>query len=123
MVDIDVKVDCGNAPNKEMLKQIMVEGVQGNIDFVIDHLDAEVTVDQVGRSQMQGKAQVKQALGKIDHASFQRLTLHNIVTHGRDAALNGTITTKDGTQYNFSFFVTLKLGKAKSITDIIVYIL
>lgn len=122
-VEIDVKVDCGNAPNKEMLKQMMVEGVKGNVDFVIDRLDSEVTVDQIGRGQLEGKGQVKQVLEKIDYSIFQRLTIQNIVTHGRDAALNGVVTTKDGERYNFAFFIILKLGKEKSITNITAYIL
>jgi len=123
MVKIEIKVDCGNSPNKELLKRILCEGALGNLDYVVEHLDTEVVLNKIGHFHLEGKSKVREELEKLPDLSLQKLIIHEIITHGKDAAINGAAVGVDGKQYDFCFIVTLKLGKKKLINSIMAYII
>ncbi|MFP4115155.1 MAG: nuclear transport factor 2 family protein [Spirochaetota bacterium] len=74
----------------------------------------------VGRKRIQGKDAYEQELRTMSDSNVRQLTVHSIVTHGREAAANGTIETNDGTRFEFCdvyAFVGTKGNRLKKITS------
>lgn len=123
MVKITVNADCGNSPNKELLKDLMVQGIQGRMDYVLEALDERVLLHRIGFPVVVGKVEVNKDLEKILKHSIQEMVIHNIITHGRDTAVHGILRDHEGMDSNFCLIMTLSLGKKRLIKSIIAYII
>lgn len=74
---------------------------------------------------VQGKNDFSEELKKIESSEPFELTISNIITHGRSAAIDGTMTTPDGKIYAFYDvyqFSRLKNPKIKEMTSYVLEI-
>lgn len=97
MTKINIQADCGNSPRKEFLKELNIAFAKGKADFIVEHVSDDIVWTIYGDKKIVGK----EAFGKEIHAmkqySADEMTLHSIITHGRDASANGEMHMDDKT--------------------------
>lgn len=123
MLTINVPEDCGNAPNKRLLKDWFVHLVEGNLKDALLMLDEKVTVRVFGYWETKDKQSLQKQLASFQHNPFIEASIHTIITHGRDAALNGEIIDEDQTEFHVCLFFTLSMGRKRLIKTIDAYVM
>ncbi|MBO6621705.1 MAG: nuclear transport factor 2 family protein [Balneola sp.] len=125
MTKIIVKPDCGNAPKKELLKQLNIAFAKGNSDFLSEIVSDDIQWDIMGDQKISGKEQFIRKLDTLKSEKVSELILERILTHGKEGAANGIIKMQNGKEYAFSDFYEFtgaKGAKVRSITSYIVRI-
>lgn len=97
MTKITVTPDCGNAPRKEFLKEFNVAFATGNAAFIIEHADDDIVWTIYGDKQIEGKEAFTKEINVMKDYIADEVVIHSIITHGREAALNGEMKMGDKT--------------------------
>lgn len=95
MTKISVIPDCGNAPRKEFLKDFNIAFATGKADFIVDHASNEIEWNIYGDKHISGKEAFITEINIMKAYTADELTIHSIITHGREAALNGEMKMGD----------------------------
>lgn len=95
MAKITVIPDCGNAPRKEFLKDFNIAFATGKADFIVDHVSHEIEWNIHGDKHISGKESFVTEINIMKEYTADELTIHSIITHGREAALNGKMKMGD----------------------------
>ncbi|MEM8968782.1 MAG: nuclear transport factor 2 family protein [Bacteroidota bacterium] len=100
MTKITVQPDCGNAPRKEFLKNFNVAFATGDTDFIVEHVSDDILWTIHGDKHIHGKKAFTREVNIMKEYTADGLIIHTIITHGREAALNGEMKMGD-TTYTF----------------------
>ena len=95
MTKISVIPGCGNAPRKEFLKDFNIAFATGKADFIVDHASNEIEWNIYGDKHISGKEAFITEINIMKAYTADELTIHSIITHGREAALNGEMKMGD----------------------------
>lgn len=123
-IKIECAETCGNAPKKQLLRDMMIAYVKNEMDVCLEPLADNVVWEIVGGMRVEGKGEVKKALCERQGDDIRELSIQNIITHGNSGAINGHIRLKDERSiafchvYNFSGFG--KKAKIKQVTSYII---
>lgn len=101
MVKVIVDVDCGNSPKMLFLKEFMTAFATGDIAFITASVSSDITWNIVGVQTIVGKTAFVASLERIDFSENATVTITRIITHGKEAAVNGEITTTGGKRIAF----------------------
>ncbi|UOQ44729.1 nuclear transport factor 2 family protein [Halobacillus salinarum] len=116
--------DCGNAPRKQLLKDVKTAWAKKDTSFVLAYLAEDIHWEIPGKNSIHGKDPFALELEKQDQNTITELHLQTIITHGKTAAVNGTITEQNGKQLAFcDVFHFTSAGKKAPIKEIISYVL
>lgn len=124
----DIKVicaeDCGNAPRKVLLKELYMSFSRNEIGFIEDHLTEDAIWNIIGDRWTQGKDLFLESLKKLRSLRVTEIQICNIITHGKTAAVNGSVHLEDNSSRAFCdvylFNNSAKSGKIKEITSYII---
>lgn len=119
---LHTKVDCGNAPKKELVKNLTVQFVTYDLDKAMDHMVDNVEWILVGDKPIVGKEQFKTELLKMSGNKATELTILSIITHGKEAAVHGEMTMEDGSVFGFADFYEFTSAKGTKVKSIMSYI-
>lgn len=95
MTKINVTPDCGNAPRKEFLKNFNIAFATGDADFIIQNVSDDIEWNIYGDKTISGKESFAEEINIMKEYTADELTIHSIITHGREAALNGEMKMGD----------------------------
>ena len=123
MVNMTVEADCGNAPKKLFLRDVNVAFAEGNVDFLQQSVTEDIVWHMVGDKKIEGKESFVEALNEMKNNKTSALTLTNIITHGKQAAVDGVITMQDGTDYAFCDVYEFRGAKGSQIKSIVSYVI
>ena len=123
MVKITVKPDCGNSPRKLFLKDLNIAFAEGDTAFIVENIDDKVIWELVGDENIHGKADFVETLGKVVDNKLEALTISNIITHGKEAAVNGVRKLAQGGEYSFCDVYTFQGAKGNTIKSITSYVI
>ncbi|PWU66646.1 nuclear transport factor 2 family protein [Gracilibacillus dipsosauri] len=101
--------------------------VKGDIEKILASVTDDIVWRMVGSDTINGIEALTQALTGMDNDSDFELEIEYMITHGKEAAVNGMIhsTNSDGEQKHYSFCDIYRLNKHKDgkIKEIISYVL
>ncbi|MBC9795971.1 nuclear transport factor 2 family protein [Sinomicrobium weinanense] len=120
MTKITVSPDCGNAPKKQFLKEIIIAFAKGNTAFLTESVTDRIVWNLIGDRIIEGKEKFTDEIGKTKIRKVSELIIDKIVTHGKEGALNGIVKMQNGKKYAFSDFYEfsgVKATKVKAITS------
>jgi len=120
---LNIKTDCGNSPKIELIKSLTIYFASYNLDQVKNYLDDNMTWTLVGEIPINGKKQFIKALEKMSHNKASELTIHSIITHGKEAAIHGEMLMEDGNNFGFSDFYEFTSVKANKVKSIVSYVI
>lgn len=100
-LELSVPEDCGNSPRKKFLVEFNRAFAECNVAYVLEHVSDEIVWDMVGNKVVSGIAAMRQELETIAVENADSLTLHSVITHGREAAANGEMHFPGGNHVAF----------------------
>ena len=121
MTKITVHAALGPSPRKQFLQDWHTAYVNGNLDFLADNITDDITLQIVGQATTTGKAAVIETMKARMESPVAELVIHEIITHGREAAVNGEIHYEDGHMDAFCEMYTFKNTKANTLKAITAY--
>lgn len=89
-------------------------------EFILRNVTDDIRWTVVGDQTVEGKEAFLAALKEMEMDEPMKLTIHNIITHGKSAAVNGEMETSDGKRYAFCDvyrFSGFKNAKIKEMTS------
>ncbi len=102
MVKVICKEDCGNAPKKLLLKELITSFANRKISKILAQVSEDVVWNRVGVGKVEGIKAYALALDEsFNELHPEELVIDNILTHGNGAAANGTLTTITGKTFAF----------------------
>ena len=125
MTKIIVGTNCGNSPKMVFLKEFNIAFAKGNVEFITDSVTDEIIWNIVGDKNITGKKNFADELEKMKAEEPTELILNQILSHGKEGAVNGLMKMQNGKEYAFSNFYEFngaKGAKIKSITSYIIEI-
>lgn len=123
MLKVTSKADCGNSPKKLFLQQFNVAFAEGDIAFLTRSISDDIVWNMVGDKAIQGKAAFESTLQEMEAYKADALVIHHIVTHGREASINGELTFPNGERYAFCDMVEFSGAKGDKIKSLTSYVI
>lgn len=87
--------------NQELLEKFNKAFARNDTDFLADHVTANIKWTAVGDFSVEGKESFIKTLKNMEGDEPWEMEIDKVITHGKDAAVNGTMKSKDGKQYAF----------------------
>ncbi len=101
MPNITVKPDCGNSPEKALLRDFISAFAHADVDGILAPMSDDIVWHLVGETVIEGKENVRELLESMKNVGTSDLVIETIITHGRDAAVNGVIRSNSGQSHAF----------------------
>ena len=115
--------DCGNAPKRLLIKQLLTALARGENAFVLKHLTDDIVWQRVGRTPLQGKPAVSTELQRMKREIKSEMIIENIVTHGAAGAANGRMQLKNGKSFGFAHVYRFQGAAGVRIKEITEYLI
>ena len=122
MTKLTVTPDCGNAPKKAFLRDFNVAFARADIPTLLASVTDDFHWETVGEKRIAGKAAFAAALEEMKQHTAAELVIDKIITHGREAAVSGTIVMGDGKHFTFAEIYTFRGAKGDSIAALTSYV-
>ncbi|WKV13347.1 nuclear transport factor 2 family protein [Marivirga harenae] len=125
MTKIISNLNCGNSPKMGFLMDFNIAFAKGDLEFIADSVTDEIVWNIIGNKKIEGKQKFAEELEKMKSTKVAELVLNQILSHGKQGAVNGTMKLQKGKEYAFSDFYIFqgaKVAKLKSITSYIIEI-
>ncbi|WP_430786461.1 nuclear transport factor 2 family protein [Virgibacillus flavescens] len=99
----------------EFIRKFNEAFTTADVDFILESVTDDIRWEMMGEPVINGKAEVKKELEMIKDANKPELTITKTITHGRTAAIEGTMKMKDknGVEKTYAFCDTYVLNKFK----------
>lgn len=123
MLKIISSPSCGNSPKMTFLKEFNIALAKGDLEFLTESVTDEIVWNIIGDRKTEGKEEFIEELKKIKEKKVIELTLEQILSHGKEGAVNGTIKMRNGKKHSFSNFYFFKGAKGAKIKLITSYII
>lgn len=101
MPSITVKPDCGNSPEKALLRDFISAFAHADVDDILAPMSDDIVWHLVGETVIEGKENVRELLESMKNVGTSDLVIETIIIHGRDAAVNGVIRSNAGQSHAF----------------------
>ncbi len=106
----------------KLLKKINEAFAKSDIEFILEHVTDSIKWTAVGDFIVEGKEAFSTALKQMEANEPYEINIHKIITHGNDAAVNGTMTSKDGQEYAFCDVYKFSGFKETKISEMTSYV-
>ncbi|RAV29042.1 nuclear transport factor 2 family protein [Sinomicrobium soli] len=123
MTKIVSNSNCGNSPKMEFLKEFNIAFAKGNVEFLTESVTDDIVWNIVGDKKIKGKDSFAKELNKMKEIKTAELQLDQILSHGKEGAVNGIIKIQNGKKYAFSDFYRFSGAKGKKINSMTSYVI
>ena len=101
MPNFTIIPDCKNAPKNTLLRDFISAFAHADIEGVLSPMSDGIVWNLVGDTVIEGKENVRNLLVAMKGVGTSDLVIETIITHGRDAAVNGVIRSNSGQAHAF----------------------
>ncbi len=115
--------NCGNSPKMEFLKEFNIAFAKGNMEFISEGVTDEIVWNIIGNKKIEGKEKFKEEMELMKSENVTELIIDQILSHGKEGAVNGIIKMQNGKKYAFSDFYKFKGAKGTKIKSITSYLI
>jgi ketosteroid isomerase-like protein len=122
-MDLLIRPNCGNSPKMKLVQDLTIYFASYAIPKVMDYLTEDIKWTLVGDSPIEGKANFEAALQSMSDNKASKLTIHQILTHGKEAAVHGEMVMEDGKTYAFADFYEFASAKSEKVKAIVSYVI
>ncbi len=119
MLKLDISADCGNAPKMQLIKDLNIAFAKGDIETVTGFFADHIIWEMIGDRTLEGKDKVIAYLHEMADMKATGLVLHQVITHGKDAAARGVLMFENISIAfaDFYEFTSAGSGQIKRITS------
>lgn len=122
MTKFNIPSDCDNSPKKAFLKDFNIAFMTGDVDTILKSVSTDIEWEMVGDKVISGLEDFKSTIMEMADFRAEVFTIHQIITHGKDAALTGEFVDSDNT-YSFCDVYELVSAGKNSIRKIRSYLI
>ncbi|WP_339677977.1 nuclear transport factor 2 family protein [Cyclobacterium marinum] len=97
MTKLTITPDCANSPKKEFLKTFNESFASGNASYICSHVSDDIVWEIHGDKSIRGKQNFSKEIHAMKHNIADELIIHTIITHGKEASVNGEIKMGNST--------------------------
>lgn len=108
--------------NQQLLENFNKAFARNDIEFVMQHVTDTIKWIAIGDFSVAGKEDLRKALENMAGDEPYTLEIDKIITHGKEAAVNGNMQSKDGKQYAFCDVYKFSGFKNPKISEITSYV-
>jgi ketosteroid isomerase-like protein len=112
-----------NSRKKQIIQELTVAFATYDLKKVSSFLAVDVEWILVGDQPIEGKEKFLHALNKMSNNKASLLQIHQILTQGKNAAVHGEMTMKDGKVYGFADFYVFKSSRSELVNLIRSYVI
>ena len=123
MANIQIQPDCGNAPRKLFLRDLLIAIVDGNMKQMQEIIPENISWDIVGKKQITSQEQYLKELKGHALWKAKELIVETIITHGPLASVSGQITAADKTTYKFCNVYQFKSAGSATLNSITTFLI
>lgn len=123
MTKIVSSPNCGNSPKMEFLKELNIAFVKGDVAFITESVTDDIVWNIIGDKKIEGKEKFTVELEKMKSEKVSELVLEQILSHGKEGAVNGILKMQDGKKYAFSDFYVFQGAKGTKIKSMTSYVI
>ncbi len=123
MTKIVCNPNCKNSPKMELIKKFNIAYAKSDIEFIIGSVTDDIVWDIVGESKIEGKAKFTEELKNMQVCKINELTLDQILSHGKEGAVNGVMKLENGKTYAFADFYRFSGAKDTKIQSLTSYVI
>lgn len=120
---LNIKSDCGNAPKKELIRNLTIAFASYDLDQVMPHLSDQIEWTLVGDETIVGKEHFRSELEKMSDNKAVELSIHQIITHGKEAAIQGEMVMHNGNVFAIADFYEFTSASGKTVKTITSYVI
>lgn len=95
---------CGNSPKMALALKLTEAFASYSLDQVAAYLSEDIVWTLVGDAPIAGKENFLAALREMSDNPTQELRIHQVLSHGKEAAIRGEMLMADGNTYGFADF-------------------
>lgn len=107
--------------NQKLLEDLNKAFARNDSEFIIEHVTNTIRWEIVGDKTVEGKEAFADTLKEMEADEPMKLTIHHIITHGKEASVNGEMETADGEVYAFCDVYKFSGFKNPKITELTSY--
>ncbi len=120
---VETPKDSGNSPRKTMIRDFNVAMASGDVEGVVGHVADDIEWKLVGDQSVSGKPAFEKAL-QGSNMKVARLTISNIISHGKTAAVEGQLELANGFELSFcDIYRFTGTGAKAKIREITAYVI
>lgn len=109
--------------NKILLEELNKAFARNDTEFITEKVTDNITWNIVGDQTIEGKEAFIQALKNMAAEEPMELTIHHIITHGKEASVDGIMKKSDqNTAYAFCDVYTFSGFKNPKISEMTSYV-
>ncbi|SFU18760.1 hypothetical protein SAMN04489724_0023 [Algoriphagus locisalis] len=112
---------CGNSPKMAFLKEFKTAYAKGDHDFLKESVTDEIVWNKIGDKKTEGKNNFIRELKEGVSLKVHELLIDQILSHGKEGAVNGEIKLENGKSVAFSDFFIFQGAKGTKIKSITSY--
>lgn len=113
--------NCGNSPKMAFLTEFIVAYANGDQDFLKQSVTEEIVWNIIGETKAEGKENFICELKKRISVEVQELIIEQVLSHGKEGAVNGEFKLDNGKSVAFSDFFIFQGAKGTKIKTITSY--
>ncbi|KAB8130301.1 hypothetical protein F9U64_14350 [Gracilibacillus oryzae] len=111
---------CDNAPRKQIVIDFTIAIWKRQNDIIMEYADESIVWFQLKEDRkIEGLSAFISSLEEGNKQNIDCLEIHQVITHGKSASINGVLSLTDGTTINFCdvylFSNTARSGKVKEL--------
>lgn len=96
MPKITVNADCGDAPEKALLRDLNIAFAKADVEGILAYFTNDIRWQIMGGIDLHGKEAARAALEAMKDVVTRELVIDSIITQGREGAISGVITREQG---------------------------
>ncbi|MDN3687657.1 nuclear transport factor 2 family protein [Cyclobacterium jeungdonense] len=107
---------------QDFLKKFNEAFATSDVDFILTAVSDDILWTIAGDKVIQGKDQFASSLHEMASPEPMKLKIRHLITHGKEAAVEGTMTTPNGKTYSFCDIYTFNGFKDAQIKEMKSYV-
>lgn len=115
MTTVTFPDNCGNSPKSLKTVAFYVALFAANIDEVLKQISDDFEYIIYGDISYKGKEGMRKLLLQIETLDLQKVTIEQVISHGKYAACKGTAQTKDGNSMVFAEMLTFATHSSSAV--------
>lgn len=119
-MEIEKISDCGNSPKNQLVEDLTIALITGQLQLHTDLVIKDVQWTMVGEKALFGRAAVMAEMETIQSRSILKVKIDHAITHGKAGAVHGEVWY-EGTREGFCFFYEFANIKGTSVRQITSY--
>ena len=122
MTKIYIDADCGDAPERLLVRDVNVAFAQADVEGILDRLAVDIHWQIIGKADIRGKEAVGAALEAMKDVVTRELVILSIISLGTEGAANGVIRTEGGGSFAFCDFYRFTSASGEKIKLMMSYV-